>query len=292
MVMPHDLVVPLNDVDSDDSYFIGDHAVHSGRLLRANFPVPEGFVVTPASYASFLKYNELDTKITHLVGSINYDNHDSITQVAKHIRELISNSKIPDMLFTEIVDHYLRIAAPVTIHTAIVSGDSDQGALSDQSIFQDVRGESVLLDKLRYSWGSLFKPGLIIYRHKRGIDHLKTGIALTVQRTVKADVFGRIFTIDLAILDKSKIIIDVIPGFSYIVDKRYGSITSRAPHDRPVVFVRGAIGGNTKLRVQSHEIIALANLGLQIEKHFYFPQVIEWAKEGNKFFILSARSIA
>ena len=39
------------------------------------------------------------------------------------------------------------------------------------------------------------------------------------------------------------------------------------------------------------EIIALAKLIVQIEKHYHFPVDVEWAKEKKKFFVTQSRPI-
>jgi len=93
MVRPTDLVVWLSEVDKDDTHLVGGKSANLGEMIKAKFPVPDGFVVTATSYFEFIKLNKLDKKIKHLLGTVNYDHPDSIAQVSKHIKKLIIQSE-------------------------------------------------------------------------------------------------------------------------------------------------------------------------------------------------------
>src|SRR3990167_11364973 len=102
MVTARDLVVWLKDVDKEDVHFVGVKNANLGEMIGAGFPVPEGFAITVTAYYKFLKENSLDEKIKHLLGTVNYDDTDSITQVSLHIKKLIKTSPIPEDIVKEI----------------------------------------------------------------------------------------------------------------------------------------------------------------------------------------------
>src|SRR3989344_4264709 len=108
MVRPHGFVVPLYDVDKDETAYVGGKGANLGEMIEAGFPVPGGFVVTSSAYFEFLKQNNLDQKILHLLATINFDKDESLNQVSKHIKNLILTGKIPDEIVTEVFDEYKK----------------------------------------------------------------------------------------------------------------------------------------------------------------------------------------
>ena len=57
------LVVPLERLGRDDLARAGGKGTNLGELVRASFPVPDGFVVTTAAYDGFVAHNRLGEKI-------------------------------------------------------------------------------------------------------------------------------------------------------------------------------------------------------------------------------------
>ena len=172
MLSPYDLVVSLSDIGRDDVYVVGDKSKG----------VAEGFVITHRAYFNFLRENNLEAKISHLLGTVNFDNHDSLSQVASHIRNLIVSSKIPDNIAYRVFGHYEDLgSSKVRLRMSIVSGDPVQRQTFWEEV-SDIQGDAVLLDTARSLWARLFKPEILIYRHMNNIHHIKTGAALLVQK--------------------------------------------------------------------------------------------------------------
>ncbi len=181
-----------------------------------------------------------------------------------------------------------------------------------QETFLNIKGEINLLKKIKECWASLFTPRAIYYRHQQGFDHLKVGLAAVIQRMVQADKSGIAFSIDPVTNDKFKIVIESIYGLGeyivqgkvtpdhYEVDKRSFTILKKEIKYQAVKLVKsGSSNIEVKLtkekgsqqKLSDKEIIKIALLVKEIEKHYYFPQDIEWAIEGNKTFIVQARPI-
>lgn len=171
MIKPHHLVVSLRDITRDDIIFMGTNS-HFSR---------EGFVVTTNAYFKFMKENNLETKLNHLIGAINFDHDDSLSQITKHIKNLIEKSKIPDNIVYKIIGHYSDLGeAKVIAKRSIISGDENQSKIL--STEKEIHGDAVLLDTVRSLWASLFEPSLMVYRYNNHLDHLKTGINVIVMK--------------------------------------------------------------------------------------------------------------
>lgn len=288
MVKPRDMVVSLYDVDHDDKYFVGEHAAHMGRLANRDLSVLPGFVVTSAAYFEFLSHNNLNIKIKHLLGAINYDNDASISQISQYIKKLIKTSKIPDHLVKEISSHYEKIGgSDFSIKTSIVSGDHEQPKFHEEKEVHNIAGDAVLLDSVRSFWAALFTPALIIHRNKNNIHHLKSGIAATVQKAIKSNISGKIKLSD----DKSQVIIELPSGYDIVINKKTYEVNVNRLLDKPTVFVADNKIVEAFDNIAEAEAIILAKMAEKIEESFYFPQEISWVKDNNKFYITGIRTI-
>ena len=181
-----------------------------------------------------------------------------------------------------------------------------------QETFLNVNGDSHLLLKVKECWASLFTERAIYYRHQQGFDHKKIGLAAVVQRMVQSDKSGVAFSIDPVTNDKSKIVIEAIFGLGefivqgrvtpdhYEVDKNSFVILKKEVKQQKEKYVKNGIM-NKVLRIKSkegllqkltdEEILQVALLVKDIEKHYFFPQDLEWAIEKKKVFIVQSRPI-
>jgi len=318
MVTVRDLVVWLKDVDKNDTHFVGGKNANLGEMINAGFPVPEGFAVTVTAYYKFLKENSLDEKIKHLLGTVNYDDTESITQVSSHIKKLIKSSPIPDEIVKEIFSIYQKMtvkydAAYVAIRSSATSEDSkDASFAGQQETYLNIKGEASVIDSVRRAWASLFETRALFYRHNARLDQLRTGISLVVQKMVQSDTSGVMFTNDPVTGNKQRIIIEAIYGLGeyivqgritpdhYEVDKSDFKIVDKKIAEQSIRLVYKK-GENVRdfvpekirklQKITDEQIEEIAKIGKEIENHYYFPQDIEWAVEKEKIYIVQTRPI-
>lgn len=293
MVGPRDFVVDLKDINIDDKHYVGERAANLGSMA-GKFPVAKGFIIAYPAYFEFLKHNSLDLKINHLLGAINFDLSESLNQVSSHIKKIMKSSNIPGHIVNAVMNSYEKIGSPrVSIETTVVTGDHNQHLYERQYKKHDVNGEASLLDVIRSSWASIFTPELILYRHKNGINHLRTSISALVTKLARPITSGKILTADPHFNDRSKIIIQISSDFhEYLVDRKNLSILRRAKAvmDGPYVAVKN--GASVPQELHNYEIIALAKLGAEIEQHFYFPQAIDWAKQKDTISVVNVSKLS
>lgn len=315
MVRPHDLVVSLTEVDRDDTLFVGGKGANLGEMISAGFPVPPGFVITANAYFEFLKANNLEKKIENLLATVNYEHEESLHKVSQHIKREIISGKVPENLIAKIYDLYENLGEDVSvaIRSSATSEDSKEASFAGQNeTFLNIAGEANVIETVRRAWASLFDARSIYYRHEKKISNLKTAIALVVQKMVESKSSGVMFTVDPVTSDKSKIVIEAIFGLGeyivqgtvtpdhYEVDKKTFTIMNKTVNDQDVMLAR-IKGENKKTsisaptgklqKIDDEDIVALAKIGERIEKHYYFPQDIEWAKEDSKLYIVQTRPI-
>jgi pyruvate,water dikinase len=318
MTSNNKFIVKFRDVDKNDVGLVGGKGANLGEMIRAKFPVPDGFIVTAQAYYYFLDHNNLNKKINGIIKNVNVDKPDELDRVSKTIEKLITDSEIPENISQKIADYYLKLAGNFTnplvaVRSSATAEDLPSASFAgQQETYLNISGESNVILKVRECWASLFEPRAIFYRAKNNFDHLRVGIACVVQRMVQSEASGVMFTIDPINNDKGKIVVESILGLGelivqgsvtpdhYEIAKDDLSISLKTIGHQDVMLIRkgvenkmiklsSSIGGKPKL---SDKIIAdVARLGKLIEKHYYFPQDIEWAYEKKKVYIVQSRPI-
>lgn len=308
----------FKDVGKDDVGVVGGKGANLGEMTKAGFPVPEGFIITAQAYYSFLRENNLVTKIKHILSTVNVEKPQSLMQVSKYIKKYILDGKISLELAKEIFSAYQTLSHPlgyalVAVRSSATAEDLPTASFAgQQETFLNVKGEAVLLDKVKHAWASLFNERAIFYREEQKFSHFKVGIALVVQKMVQSEKSGVMFTIDPITNDKSKIIIEAIYGLGelivqgaatpdhYEVSKKDLAILSKNNATQKTMLKKvGTENKEVKLserigskqKITDNNIIDLALLGRKLEKHYYFPQDVEWAIEKGKIYLTQTRPV-
>lgn len=188
----------------------------------------------------------------------------------------------------------------------------DASFAGQQETYLNIHGEAALLRKVKECWASLFTERAIYYREQKGFDHFKVGLAAVVQRMVQSDKSGIAFSIDPVTNDKRKIVIEAIFGLGeyivqgkvtpdhYEVDKNSFVILNKQLNYQNIKMVKdrvenkevklGKVEGSVQ-KLTDEELIKTAMLVRDIEKHYFFPQDIEWAIEKGRVYIVQSRPI-
>jgi phosphoenolpyruvate synthase/pyruvate phosphate dikinase len=78
---------------------------------------------------------------------------------------------------------------------------------------------------------------------------------------------------------------------TFVVDRSTYEVSHRANQNEPTAFVKDGVQHLQFFdKLEKHEVVALSNLSIQAEKYYYFPKLIEWAKDGERFYILNINS--
>ena len=310
-----DFVLWLSRVDKKLAPYIGGKAANLGEMLKAKLPVPNGFVIKSKAYQTFIKENNLKHKIQIIIKSINYNDPNSLTKSSKEIKKIIQSSHVPKSIIDIVLSYYKKLGkdALVAVRSSATSEDSKTASFAgQQATFLNVLGSENLKKAIKDGWASLFEPRAIFYRHEENLSEERVTMSLVVQKMVNSESSGVMFTLDPVTLGKSNIIIEAIYGLGeyivggkvtpdhYVVDKDSLKIVIKKVEPQKIMLTRKN-GQNKSLRlttqkgssqkIDDNDIKSLANLGKIIEKHYNFPQDIEWAKEGNTLYIVQTRPV-
>jgi pyruvate,water dikinase len=220
-----------------------------------------------------------------------------------------------DSAFNQAVKHLSSsIKDPlVAVRSSATAEDlPDASFAGQQETFLNVQGENNLIDKVRSCWASLFTERAMYYRHHQNYDHMKVGLAAVVQRMVQSEKSGIAFSIDPISNSKEVVTIESIYGLGeyivggkvtpdhYEVRKNDLEIIKKEVKQQHVQLVKkgaenqelkiSAAEGNQQ-KLDDKDIQKLAELIMSVEKHYNFPQDIEWAYEKGMMYIVQSRPI-
>jgi pyruvate,water dikinase len=298
----------------------GGKGANLGEMTKAGLPVPPGFVVTAQAYQRFVEESGLTAKIKRRLAGLNIDDSIQLRRKAKEIQRLISQTTIPNQIQQEVLTAYRALskrdevdAQFVAVRSSATMEDSETASFAGMNAtFLNVKGEDVLLQKLKECWASLYGARVIFYRAKKGFVE-EPVIAVVVQKMVNSDKAGVMFTVNPATNDPRSLVIEAAFGLGevvvggnvapdlYVVDKANLQVKEVQIGQKNFKIVRAPDGENefvtlspeeAKARVLSDkEVLEIAKLGLQDEKHYGSPQDTEWAIEGKRNYIVQSRPI-
>lgn len=301
---------------------VGGKGSNLGEMTQAGLPVPPGFTVTSTAFQYFLKKTQLEKVIKKELKDLNRDDSVQLTKVANNIKDAIVEAKMPADIATEIKAAYRKLSkgtdAFVAVRSSATAEDLPGASFAgQQETFLDVRGIQDVLVTIQQAWASLYEPRAIFYREEKGFDHFKVSIAVPVQRMVQSEVSGVMFTIDPLTNDRDKVAIEAIYGLGdalvggettpdqYIYSKSLREVEStHIVTQKTMLGYKASVKAEEKVaelpvskeyqkkqKLTSAQITELAELGMKVEKHYNFPQDIEWAYEDGTFYLVQTRPV-
>jgi len=253
-------------------------------------------------------------KIKKELGKVRHGDTKQVNLISKKIRELIAAASFPEKIAKEIESQFLKLKSTyVAVRSSATAEDSTQASWAGELESYLNTTKKNLLDNVKKCWSSLYTPRAIFYRFEKKLDKDKISVAVVVQKMVDSEKSGIAFSVHPVTQDKNQIIIEAGFGLgeaivsgqitpdSYVVDKRDFSIIDINIAEQKKMLVKKPGSGNVWKdvhcrrkecqKLNGQQIIALAKLCLQIEKHYGKPQDIEWAFAGGKFYITQSRPI-
>ncbi|NYB51207.1 MAG: phosphoenolpyruvate protein kinase [Methanobacteriaceae archaeon] len=307
----------------------GGKALNLAKMLRSGFEIPPALVVSVDAYDLFIK-NELETKISEILDSINFESENSISRGCSSIRDLIKKEELPHELYSELQEEIKALPEGYyAVRSSAVAEDLEDASFAGQlDSFLNIKKEDIL-DKVVDCWASYWTDRAVKYRHDSSIGHLDTeltaaGIAVLVQKMVNAQISGVTFTAN-PVNGTDEIVIESTWGLGeaiasgivtpdiYVLE-RDGTLKEKTIKTKKKGYFL-INGENTLINIDeekrktptlNNEILKeLLDIAIKLEEFFGVPQDIEWALEGEynpsgvgikkpkpcKIFILQSRPV-
>lgn len=309
----------FTDSLATDPALVGGKGANLSRLTQAAFPVPSGFCLTTAAYASFLAANGLEAELARLATGLDYDDAELLDKATAEMRELITGAAVPELLVSALREAYGRLGDDrrVAVRSSATAEDlADASFAGLHDSFLDVVGVEAVIGAVRSCWASMWTTRAVVYRRAKGFDHGAVGISVVVQPMVDAEVSGVVFTgnpittaTDEMVINASyglgeAIVQGIVTPDEYTVRSGDLRVIARSVGTKAVRTVRNPQTGTgtitetvpEQLRAGSalsdDQIRELALLGRRVQTHYgEVPQDIEWAFAGGTLHLLQSRPI-
>ncbi|MBN2884681.1 hypothetical protein JXE04_02025 [Patescibacteria group bacterium] len=307
-------ILPFSKISKKDADIAGGKGASLGEMTQTKIPVPPGFVILADAFDRFLDETDLRQELEALLKKVNYKDINSVEGFSVKIRALIDKAQVPADLNKEIVAAFKKLKTPfVAVRSSATAEDSSSASWAGELETYLNTTDKTLLKNVKLCWSSLFTPRAVFYRHEKKMLNAKVSVAVVVQEMVESEISGIAFTVHPVTQDKRQMIIEAGYGLgeaivsgsitpdAYAVDKKDFSIIdiNIAEQDRQIVkcLRRGvkwtpvAKKLQEKQKLTGQQIVALAKICANIEKHYKFPCDIEWAYNKKKFYITQSRPI-
>src|SRR5438132_231159 len=325
-------VLEFSEVSSRDAERVGGKNAALGEMIRAlkkkRVHVPDGFATTADAFRLFVRENKIEKKISSKIERLKKGSK-SIARIGKALRALYLKGKFPEQVeeqireaYHELSRRYNKRAVDVAVRSSATAEDLPEASFAgQQETFLNISGAEAVVEACRKCYASLFTDRAISYREEKGFDHLKIALSAGVQKMVRADKAGVMFSIDTESGFPNVVRISAAWGLGEVVvkgavnpdeytvfkpllgKKKTRPILGKSLGDkkRKVVYGRSrdrvtrTVNTTRKERESSvlddNEILRLAEWACAIEKHYEKPMDIEWARDTatGQIFIVQAR---
>ncbi|MBW2709866.1 MAG: phosphoenolpyruvate synthase [Deltaproteobacteria bacterium] len=322
----------LKDVGYDDIGQVGGKSASLGEMLSglssSGVRVPDGFSTTVDAYGCFIKENDLEESIDAILRQYR-GKQLKLRQAGKGIRDLMLKSVFPEKVAAAIRSAFQHLSAQygadslaVAVRSSATSEDQPGASFAGMlDTYLNVQGETDLLSACRRCFASLFTDRAIRYRERMGIDDMNSSLCVAVQRMIRSEKAGVMFSIDKETgfpdmvmmtaswgLGESDVAGETVPdeyrvyklflggqGGNPIVEKHFG-----VKQKKYVFKAGGGIEAKPTTHEERHtpvlsddEILKLGRWAVLIEDYYGRPMDMEWAGDGDSgaLFMTQARPI-
>ena len=311
-------IVSISDLGKNDIDIAGGKGANLGELVAAGFNVPPGFVLTTAAYDHFMETSKIGERVKDLLAKVDASSEASLQEASVKIRELFDTVEIPTDLKEQVLASHKAMfkgkkMGLVAVRSSATAEDLPTASFAgQQDTYLNVESSEELLDKVRKCWSSLYTPRAIYYRVTKGFEHSKVKLAVVVQKMINSEISGIMFTVDPN-SEMPHIIIEAGYGLgealvggkvtpdTYVVDKFHDKILNKRIAKQTWKLVRGRDGECEKAdvpeemqnaqKMTDEQILALGEIGRNIEAHYDRPMDIEWCIEEKIMYIVQARPV-
>lgn len=279
---------------------LGGKGANLSTLLRAGFPVPNGFVVTTDAYHRYLDAHALREPLAEAL-------RDGDDEAAR----ALFDAPLPDDVAAAVVTAWHQLGAgPVAVRSSGTAEDQPGASFAgQQDSFLNVHGDAEVCDAVRRCFRSLWNERAIAYRARRGIGADRVAIAVVVQQMVPADAAGVLFTTNPTNGRSDQVLLTAAPGLGEtvvqggaadVVAVEDGRVIEREVADKATMVVTADQGTREvpvpdaerhEQAVTDEQAVELAALGLRVAEHLGGPQDVEWVVTSGVPVVVQARPV-
>ncbi|VVB56390.1 Phosphoenolpyruvate synthase [uncultured archaeon] len=304
-----------------DSAEVGGKGLNLGRLHRYGFSVPAGFVLTSRAYRDFLQFNNLAGYINAAYGiRAEAVNDPANEKILEEIRRKINEGQIPGTIRQELakqLEGMKLLEKPVAVRSSATAEDSATASFAGvHDSFLNIMGIENIIKAIKGCYASLWTTRAVAYRRKMEFGDDTVAAAVVIMELIPAAAAGVAFSCDPRTGRRDRIAISANFGLGesvvsgsvepdeYLSDSRIllpkileKKIGSKKQYTRSISNGTELVSSGDYANKQVLDDSRITELGLLTLRVYeavgsgIVHQDMEWAFDGNRFFVLQARPV-
>jgi pyruvate,water dikinase len=244
------MIISFKELANDQEAFAGGKGRTLARLYQAGYRVPDGFIILTTAFAG-----------------------DELTKAA----------------WAQVQAHLARMRRAdrddsFAVRSSALSEDSAQASFAGEfETVLDVRTDDDIRQAIHAVRRSRHNTRVQAYSQAQGLEETEHEIAIVVQRLIRADLSGVLFTADPVTGDLMRMTGNFVQGLGEAL------VSGQAnPQTFTLARPKGTYSGPAELNRRARSLYRNA---CRLEKELGSPQDIEWAIAGGRLYILQSRPI-
>ncbi len=315
-------VLGFKEIDKTKLAVGGGKGANLGELCRIEgIRVPDGFCISAEAFKKIIGNNKSINEIIDRISVLKSEDRDKIIKLSGEIRRVIEGTAIPEDISEEITRCLSELGGKnsYAVRSSATAEDFPNASFAGQhGTYLNIIGIEAILKHIGMCWASLYTERAVAYRIQNGFDHRKVYMSVVVQKMVFPQASGILFTADPVTYNRKMLSIDagfglgeaLVSGFvnadNYKVNN--GKVIDKKIQAKKLAIYALKDGGAVKQEIKpekqdrqvltDEQILQLERIGRKIEKHFGYPQDIEWCladetglSDGQVFYIVQSRPI-
>jgi len=302
-------LLEFSDVAAQEVALSGGKGANLARLTALGFNVPPGLVVTADAYRQFIAQA---VWLPQSLGELDFAAPQKLLEQTRALNARLAELPLPAGLEAALAAALPKLPPFVSVRSSATAEDTASAAFAGQhdTYLNVPHGEVVA--RIKDCWLSLWSDRALLYRRQVGIGLLDTAMAVVVQSMVQAEAAGVAFSVDPVAGDLERIVIDANYGLGesvvsgeaeidhWLLDQT-GQVIAATLAEKSLKIVARPGGGTDHVVLVGAErsapvlspaqLAELAQLVGRIAAAYTFPQDIEWALQGGRFYVLQSRPI-
>lgn len=301
-----EIVVPLSDAQAASAERVGPKASTLARLSRAGLPVPPGLCLTAEAYHAQMAGAGLAETAGRVAAA------EQARRLALEIRLGLLRAPLEAAVDASLERAWRQLAgsrgAQLAVRSSALCEAAAGASFAGQfETFLGIADPADLATAVRACWASLWSARALRYMQAYDVDPARTAMPVLIQPLVEAEAAGGAFSLTA---DDQLVVTgtwglgsavaqgDVVPD-RYLL-RRDATVEAVEPGRKDRLVISSPAGPLWRAvpaeRVEAPcldeaEASALGRLVLEAEAALGAPVEIEWAKDGQGFWILQARAL-
>lgn len=279
------MIVILNKSETNKNG-LGNKGKFLLQMLKAGFPVPEGFILDSNVYDEFVDKNGIKNKILSYLKELDKSNTAYISQ---KIVSLFENASISESVKKEIEKYSQKGILYAVRSSGKMEDTADYSFAGQYDTFLNVKRDDIC-KRVIDCYKSMFSDVILSYIADNNILVENLGMSVVVQKMVDADISGICFTINPITGNDKEMLIEVSEGLGENIVS--GKTAPQQYYYNWYDDVEILKENTQKSRLLSKEKLEeFAGCFKNIQQFFGYPCDIEFAIKNDNLYILQSRAI-